>query len=144
MPATTHGPLVAILLPQARRRLGKRAPQGLYRIAGKVQVHGSLEVALGYACDYCVGAGAADSGGKIFQSQRLETCLGGVVGDEFGAIARDGGLAFRIECRCDHEEAAVLIVAALEHRGDEQLFAPELFDRYVSRLRDAEGESSAG
>jgi hypothetical protein len=70
---------------------------------------------------------------QILQGECLEARLGGVVGDEFGAIPGDGGLAFSIECRCDHEQAAILTMAALEHGGDEQLLAPERFDGCVSQ-----------
>jgi hypothetical protein len=55
-----------------------------------------VEVAFGDACGDGVGAGGADSGDEVLQSQRVEAGLGGVVGDEFGAIPRDGGLAFSI------------------------------------------------
>ena len=73
---------------------------------------GEVEIALGYACGDGVGTGVADCRGEILQRRRLETGLGGIVRDEFGAIPRDGGLAFSVERRCNYEEAAVLIMAA--------------------------------
>ena len=92
-----------------------------------------VEVALGHAAAIVSAPAAADSGGEILQGERLEARLGGIVRDQFGAIACDGRLALRIQCRRDHEQAAIVIVAALEHRGDEQLLTPELFDRRVAQ-----------
>ena len=103
-----------------------------------------VEVALGHPCRDGVGARGTDSGGDILEDYRLEARLAGIVRHQFGAIPCDGRLALGVQRRRDHEQPAVVIVAPLEHRGDEQLLAPELLDRRVTQGRCVRIAEDAG
>ena len=97
-------------------------------------MHGrEVEVALGHPSGDRVGAGGTQSSCEILEGNRLEARLSGIVRDQFGAIPCDGCLALGIRRRRDHDQAAVVIAASLEHGCDEQLLTPELFDWRVTQ-----------
>ena len=78
-----------------------------------------VEVTVRHPFGDCIGPSVAQGGCDALQAYGLKARLGGIIRDQLGAVARDGGLALRVQGRGDDEQPALLVEAPLQHRGNE-------------------------
>ena len=70
-----------------------------------------IEVPVAHPLRDRVRTGAADRGDQVLQRDCLEPRLGGIIRDQFVAVAGDGRLAFGVEGGRDDQQTAGVIVS---------------------------------